>query len=77
MIEGTLSLNLDIWTATIIKNSFLSENKKRANRIINHSVNHLMRASLSQWEFWTAHAEDGLPSLFLVRKEEGQVVWEV
>lgn len=72
MIEVAQSLNLDKCTGTIIYNSFLSEHKKLANRIINYSVNHLMVVFLLQREFLNAHPEDGFPSLFLVQEEEGE-----
>lgn len=48
----SLTLLIDKWTGTIIYNSFLSENEKLADRVSNHSVNHLMLAFLLQQEFW-------------------------
>lgn len=71
MIKVAEKLNVDKWTSTIIHNSLLSENKKLANRIINHSVNHLMVVFLLP-EFLNALAEGGFPSLFLVQEEEGE-----
>lgn len=69
--EVVQSLNLRKCIGTAIYNSFLSEDKKLANRIINYSVNHLMVVSLLQ-EFSKAPAEAGLPSLFLAQDGEAE-----
>lgn len=69
--EFVQSLSLREGIGTAIYNSFLSEDKKLANRIINYSVNHLMVVSLLQ-EFSKARAEAGFPSLFLAQEGEAE-----